>query len=86
MVWVCGHRFYPWSVHGAQQERKWVQKIRYLYNRDDRLRGWRVIGNIKEQLDDGEMDGQTRSPCPEHLEGYASSQLAGSRTEIAQRS
>lgn len=64
-----------------------VQKKRYLCNRDGGLPGGsqpgRAAEGIKERLNDGEMDAQTSSPRPAHLEGYASSRLAGSTTEIA---
>lgn len=67
-----------------------VQKKRYLCDKDGELPGGsqpgRVAEDIKEQLEDGRMDAQTKSPCPVHLKDYASSRLAGSMTEIAQGS
>lgn len=71
MAWVCGHRSHPQSVHEGyvimQQRRKQgagpVQKKRYLYDRDGGLPGGSQPGtaaeDIKEQLDDGEVDAQT---------------------------
>lgn len=46
----------------------------------------RAAEDIKEQLGDGEMDAQTKSPCPEHPKGHASSRLAGRTAETAQGS
>lgn len=44
-------------------------------------------GRVAEDIkDDGKMDAQTKAPRSVHLKDYASRQLAGSTTEIAQGS
>jgi len=71
-----------WRLRGCPAREKtelltWCRRKKYLCDRDGGLLGGsqpgRAAEDIKEQLDGGEMDAQTQSPCPAHLKGYASS-------------